>query len=213
MQNTSLLKNEIDYMYKYFKIIDIKSNKVIASGRCISDKIEYRNMDVPFLPLISFDNKFFFRFNTSTKYKVDIVDDKLPFLLNIPDTYKICLWKYADKNLTADVYRDYGIDELDKEVEYLVKQLNKIPNISTSSSCCGHNRIPLWVLINFSDNTNLKLFEGMLKREFKDEFTFELDKECNLITIYKLKTNCIGKKAYKLANDLGNCIDKYINIF
>lgn len=210
--NDILSQNNI-IIGKYFKITDIASNKVIASGRCSYEKVEYHftlQIKLDIFPLISFDNNYFFISKGNEKYKVEEVP-YIETMVDIPKNYIIEKWGNVFEHQTADVYRDYGINELDKEVVSLVDALNKIDGFTTTGSCCGHNKYPLW--INVIVTTEPNLFKAFLKKEFGNKFSFEIKRDDSNELLYTLITNCIGEEAYNLANELALKLDKYNNIF
>lgn len=204
--------NDSKYLGHFFKVIDI-TGTLVASGKCTSIKVNW-NGDSTFdiLPLISFDNKYHFIFKGNDNYKV-VECDPCEEILAIPKHYKITLWRELYTNLNSDIYREYGEDELDKEVQYLVKQLNQIPDFITTGSCSGHNEKPLFVYIIVNSETSAKLFSFILEKEFPGVFKFEVSRNCIRNSLYKLETYKIGKEAYKSANCLGNALNRYLGLF
>ncbi len=208
--------NKIDcdlLLKKYYRVISKKDNSVIASGQCLSIKRDW-GFDTSFslLPLISFDDKYFYIFNGNKNYTVEQMES-VSFYQSIPLDYKIENWSDFGLNQNADIYREYGYDELDKEVEYLVHQLNKIPEFRTTASCCGHDENPLFVCIVVEGEQNLKIFQRILDKHFKDKFNFNIYRKCQDNDLYRLSTKSIGLSAYRLADDLGDTIEKYLSCF
>lgn len=98
----------------YYKIIDIKTNAIICAGKIAFIK---QTKDMPIL--ISFDNKFFFNSEGTSKYKVVKSDTEVdvPLLRNIIlESYKICLYEDYFNYPDYDIFREYDINELDEPV-------------------------------------------------------------------------------------------------
>lgn len=130
----------------YYKVVD-KATKEIICAEPISFIKNTANMSI----LISFDNKYFFKFEGTMKYKV-IENSKhleIPLKLEFLNRYAVCLYKDYFKYPHYDVYREFDITELDKPVINLVRALNKFEGIETTGSCCGHDENILWIDIIF----------------------------------------------------------------
>jgi hypothetical protein len=120
------------YLNKYVQIIN--NNQVIASGKVIDCKTNAENCG------ISFDSKWFFRETDKLHYQ--IVDHCETILFDLPPTNIV--WKYwrefdSDQDQDyVDIWRDFCYDEIDVEIKPFIDRFNKISNIKTTSSCCGH---------------------------------------------------------------------------
>lgn len=121
-------------MSAWKKIIDKATGKIIASGEIVGEKMTKKGESIY---LFSFDGKHYFG-NNSEKYRVDNNYDHITTPLIIPDNYSVILWKDYIVGMEFDILREYGLDEVDKEIEGLILTLNKFPGIITKSSCSGH---------------------------------------------------------------------------
>ena len=129
-------------------IKDSGTKEIIARGNVCAAKIKSPVMgDVR---LISFDRKVFFNVQ-SDRFIITSEGEGEP---EIPftkwDDYSWSPWMGHD-NIPKDIYRDFGIDELDPPMVEIVKELNQWRGVSTSGSCCGHGHSPAWISINFAD--------------------------------------------------------------
>lgn len=191
---------------KYCKIINRFTGKIIAAGKIINIK------SIP-VKCITFDNRYFFNLKKKILYKCIFCDycDEIKFD-NIKYKNKIVLWKNSSIYPNALVYREYDINELDEEIKELVYAINDIP-IRTCGSCCGHGTMYAWVDICFTNFNQIRRIIDILNiNDFKNKFTLEtfydiVNEDSDVITL-RLKTNKIGKEAYKDINELV----KYINL-
>ena len=131
-----------------YTVRDSETKEIIARGQ-----IKAFKMSSPYLKkmeLISFDRKAFF--NTYSERFIMTIEGEGE--LEIPFTkwsdYKWCPWSMYDGKDLLDIYRDFGIDELDPPMVEIVKELNQWRGVSTVVSCCGHGRYPAWVLVQFA---------------------------------------------------------------
>lgn len=192
----------------YIQIFDKKSNQLIANGKVIAVKIN-ESMN---LYCVSIDNNYFFN-NNSSNFKFKKIDEMVETkYYKSLKKYKINLWKYHVKKYdNVDIFYDYNIHELDKEVVELVKALNGLPDISTQGSCSGHNREPLWVSINFETIASIIKLAKIINRYFNDDFV--LSTRNNIIQsgqdhiVLCLISNHIGKKAYENALKLAEILN------
>lgn len=198
-----------------YEVYDNELKKVIVRDNVIFEKATPKWC-------ISFDNKYFFN-SESKRFKIKKVIDKniIPYNQSIVNNYNIELWKESRKK-QSDIYRDYTIDELDPEVEPLVKALNTIEGIETTGSCCGHNKNELWVAMLCYNFESLIFLANTIADDptFAENFNVfvkkssdKIDKNPNNILIM-LRTNnkIIGDKAYKIARRLSQLI-KQKNIY
>lgn len=194
------------YSGKYAVIRDIKTNKIVASGQIVGYKsnTKFNNTE-----LVSFDNHLFFRVKSNT-YKLSILNEIIPTLITIPETYNIQLWRDFKKAPNVDIYREFGIEELDPEVEPLVTELNKIKGIRTTGSCSGHGKGTLYVDIMFSNMNSLKFLLDYIcsnPKSFilKSDSSLTQNGDLNEV-LMKLETLKSGGVAYKAAENLSNFI-------
>lgn len=143
------MKYSNEYLNEYIKIIDNKTKKVIASGKVIDIKSNTPNGG------ISFDGKWFFKETKNLSYeKVSFVDT---FIQDIfPDYLTVNHWRNFVENNNVDIYRDFCYEEIDKEIKPYIDKLNKIKNITTVSSCCGHGSGFWYIEFVFVDFDTLK---------------------------------------------------------
>jgi len=192
-----------------YEIYDNKLKKVIVRDNIVFEKA---------IPkwCISFDDKYFFN-SESKRFKIKKVVDKdiIPYDQSIINNYDVELWIKSEE-IQSDVYKDYTIDELDPEVEPLVKALNTIDGIKTTGSCCGHNQSELWVAMLCYNFESLIFLVNTIADDpmFAENFNVfvkkssdKIDKNPNNIFV-TLRTNnkIIGDKAYKIARRLSQLI-------
>lgn len=193
----------------YYKIIDIKTNAIICAGKIAFIK---QTKDMPIL--ISFDNKFFFNSEGTSKYKVVKSDTEVdvPLLRNIIlESYKICLYEDYFNYPDYDIFREYDINELDEPVIKLVTILNKFDDIETTGSCCGHGDNYLWVDIMFHSLSSINLIIDLLNDDkWNNKFIlsnyYTNKNKSNYSVMLHLRSFTKGEEAYKddslLADDL-----------
>lgn len=194
------------YSGKYAIIRDIRTNKIVASGQIVGYKsnTKFNNTE-----LVSFDNHLFFRVK-SDSYKLLILNEIIPTLIAIPENYNIQFWRDFRKVPNADVYKEFGIEELDPEVELLVTELNKIKGIRTTGSCSGHGKRKLYVDIIFSNMNSLKFLLDYICSNpnsfiLKSDSSLTQNGDLNEV-LMKLETLKSGDVAYKAAKNLSNFI-------
>ena len=193
----------------YYKIIDIKTNAIICAGKITFIK---QTKDMPIL--ISFDNKFFFNSEGTSKYKVVKSDTEVdvPLLRNIIlESYKICLYEDYFNYPDYDIFREYDINELDEPVIKLVTILNKFDDIEITGSCCGHGDNYLWVDIMFHSLSSINLIIDLLNDDkWNNKFIlsnyYTNKNKSNYSVMLHLRSFTKGEEAYKdaslLADDL-----------
>lgn len=177
----------------YYKIIDIKTNVIICAGKITFIK---QTKDMPIL--ISFDNKFFFNSEGTSKYKVVKSDTEVdvPLLRNIIlESYKICLYEDYFNYPDYDIFREYDINELD--------------DIETTGSCCGHGDNYLWVDIMFHSLSSINLIIDLLNDDkWNNKFIlsnyYTNKNKSNYSVMLHLRSFTKGEEAYKDANLLAD---------
>lgn len=195
---------------EWVKIVDNQTNKVIAAGKVTKRKDNYVDNGVKYsFNAIAFEDKWFFNEKYKEHFHIEPNEEHLEIPYNennIPDYYKVIAAKDVEYDDKVDIYREYGIDELDEEVKDLVYALNKIDGLKTVSSCCGHGKKPLWVDIQFDNIKSLSLIINLIWKRFNYDFIISTDTGIvNNHTdhcILKLYTTKIGKEAYEAANKL-----------
>ena len=212
-------------MYKvndWIKIIDKQTGNIIGAGQIQKRKDIDENVETGILNKVtgvSFDSKWFFN---ELPDKHFIIKDNPEHLIvefkeeNIPDTYyKLHSSEFTDDN-TADVYREWGIDELDPEVEPLVKILNEYSEMTTVSSCCGHGIRELYVDIQFYNITRIGLLCKIIYNKFINDFRLTTKRSIVNINhtapILRLESIAIGKEAYQKANELVKELEKWKSV-
>ena len=194
----------------YIQIFDKKSEQLIASGKVIASKIDEKMN----LCCMSIDNNYFFNNQSSNFIFKKLNEEVETKYYKSLKKYRIILWKNHVKiHDNVDIFYDYNMHELDKEVVELVKALNDLPNISTQGSCSGHNREPLWVSINFETMEAIIRLAKIINRYFNDDFV--LSTRSNIIQsgqkniVLCLISNYIGERAYKSALKMAEIL-KYL---
>lgn len=147
----------VEYLDKYVKVINKKTNEIVASGKVIFTKNSVENNG------ISFDNKWFFR--ETDNLKLEIVDFIETKLCDNPEKLGLkCSHLLQDFPKDIDVLRDYGYDELDPEIKDYVYGFNEISyNIKTVTSCCGHHKKPWYIEFEFNDFDELSKFINIVE--------------------------------------------------
>lgn len=203
-----------NYVGKYLKILDKKSNSIVASGKIVFQKEgtdEFKDQPL----LVSLDNKYFYNINGTKHYYCIILDNEISLQQNIPSNYKIKRYRWMKKPpYNADIYRDFGIDELDKDVEPLVKALNKIDGITTVGSCSGHFVKELWVDMYVLYTQSYELLKFIIK-EFEKHFELNIKSDFseNRQMMLELKSKHKGYTAYKYSNQLSQYIEEHLTLF
>lgn len=194
-------------------LIKYKDN-YIASGLVKTTKLNCAHKD---MLLVSFDNKYFYNLNHED-IRYTIVEKELPLHQELDDV-PITLWRNCSKKPNEPVYKEYTIDELDKECVHLVSAMNKLLHIKTHGSCSGHDCGPTWVDFECDNFRALQLFTYLFnyKGKFKDDWYVSIH-----YSLYTTNTNSIplrlsckysGRKAYKCAEDLAQYLDKFSEVF
>lgn len=195
-----------------YQVYDKILNKVIVRDEMIFSKKKPR--------CISFDNKYFFniesdRFDITETDNEEIIKLDENFLTN---NYNIILWKHSYLHLKESVFRDFTIEELYKEVEKLVKVLNKIQYVTTVGSCCGHGNECLWVdMICHNFNSLIDIVNICTNKKFSDYFDIiilenenKIEKHKSIMIKLTTKQDIVGDVAYKYANELADYLEGYI---
>lgn len=221
---------ESELLLKY-EVIDNRTNEVVVRGGVVSKKTMhcddngYTKCD-----LISFDFKNYFWSNGNDRYTVrKAVNSNINVEYKDCHNYKTVLWKSQwDEVLKGDVIREYSIDECDPEIQGLVYALNKIPDVRTTLSCCGHDISQAWVLIMVDDIKGYYRLIDILRsktRKHSERFYINLstkkcpgsegigdigETECKkqIYSQFILQTYKRGKKAYQALKDLENHINE-----
>ncbi len=230
-------KKETPY---YFSVIDRKTKKIICTGLAVQWK--YING----YKFVSTDGIYFFKESYNNKIvgggdKFQIVKDltdQITVLEKLPDHYNAVPWnsRWKDPNInnrncdvgaiknfdsllidvsSIDVYVEVPID---KECIPLINALNSIPDIVTTTSCCGHGKryfsiffyvYSLDAIIKLCDsvtNKNIRIIVAInvLKNEGKIVFPHKL---LFMLCIDNIK----GPEAYKIADEYAREILKKYN--
>ena len=199
-----------------------KNDDILAAGKVVftKDSKSYHTdghvKEITNFVGFSFDDKFFFNeksLNKTIFVKSNEEHLEKPFdSEHIPEYLSWKIYREATGNVEEDILRDFGIDELDEEVVYLVKVLNQFEDIKTTGSCCGHNKLPLFVDIIFNDHKTLfKILWLISKAKYNEKIcltTVPDIKNCNIHNgMMRLCTKLIGKEAYKIANDFAKDLE------
>ena len=133
----------------WIKITDIKTGAVVCKGPVKSVKTTdfvHDNMQY-----ISTDGKWFLSL-VSGAFDVEVVPQDVPVEFTTYDDYTWKYWRDSQKDtILADVYRDFGYDEIDSPCVPLVHELNEWSGLETFQSCCGHESGRMWITICVTD--------------------------------------------------------------
>lgn len=144
----------------YYMKVSTLAGEVITSGKIVNQKnmctvnSEYAHLGNWF----SVDNNYFFNIN-SNNFLIDVVSDVLPEIpvkkdmlkgLTVKEWMKLVnrfttVRKAKRKAEKIDVFTDKGLDEADIEIKEFLYFLNRIPGVTTISSCCGHRKHPMYI--------------------------------------------------------------------
>lgn len=183
-------------------VMDRKTKRVIAAGLVVDVKGGEFN-------LISFDRIVFFHAAGNSNYRVVIVPSPAIDGLTvhpIPASYDIL--PFNRNRFAADVYLEKS--EYDPEVVDLIHALNAIPGVSTSCSCSGHERDPLFVTLFFEDVGPIYQLASLIE---KHGLTFTLSTDSRVFQDrnpgklhLRLQTKYIGNAAYEESRTLATLI-------
>lgn len=220
--------NPIEFKEEWFEVLDKHTGTVLARG-----PIKAKKTDNPYhkdLLFVSSDQKWFFNTkseNFSVKQIKSGVKNEVSFE-SMKDDYEWSYWRNWGE-IVPDIYREFGIDELDPEVVNLVTELNKWPGIETIGSCSGHDKAPLWVQFNATNCRTLNIILNVIRSpgvfpEMVDKFHLPICTEYgNTLQYYGgssktenvfkgdalylvLMTKAIGKDAYNAAETLAKLL-------
>ena len=195
-------------------ITDADSGDILTSGRIIARKSV--NPKFHDLDLVSTDGKWYFNAE-SDLFRIEYADDAPQIPFTKCDEYIWHKWMDWDSDEPYDLYRDYGLDELDDEVQALVMELNRWPGIETLGSCSGHGKGELWVDLQCTNLDSMDTILNVLRTPYHfprmvDRFRISLSSEhlfaMEHSDIFKhprgqlrltLCTNDIGEPAYESA--------------
>lgn len=213
----------------FVEIYDASSNKLLTRGHIVARKSH--NPKWHDLEYISTDGKWFFNCRSPT-FRIEQHDtppegiDEIVF--SKQDDYQWRYWKNWDAPEPADIYRDFGMDELDPEVAPLVHELNLWPGIHTVGSCCGHEKGPLWVQFTASNLMSLSMilnamrspkvfpklvgkFVTSMSPRYPQTLLYDqsiFDESFNQSVYIVLMTNYIGQRAYDDTKRLIRCLSE-----
>ena len=193
----------IKYKYKY-----------IASGLVLTTKLNCVHKD---MLLVSFDNKYFYNLNHGDIIYT-VAEKELPLRQEL-DNVPITLWRKCSKKSNEPVYKEYTIDELDKECVHLVTAINNLPHIETNGSCSGHYWGPTWVDFECDNFRALQLFTYLFnyKGKFRDDWYVSTHYSLHTTNTGSIPLRLIcmhrGRKAYKCAEDLAQYLDQFSEVF
>lgn len=166
----------------YCKIIG-KNSEIIAAGEVISEKNRGGKVKKVNVELISFDGKYFFYKNGNRNYIVKPCADPIFVPYEERSDFIMKPWSDIEESDECDVYREYGLDELDPEVVNLVKALNLLPSAETTGSCSGHGTKGSWVMMRFKGDEGLKSLRFLLNLLQSKSLGFYTDFEIDLCAI------------------------------
>jgi hypothetical protein len=129
-------------------IRDSETKEIIARGNVYATKI--KSPVIGDVHMISFDRKVFFNVQSDRFIITSEGEGESEIPFTKWDDYSWSPWMGHD-NIPKDIYREFGIDELDPPMVEIVKELNQWRGVSTIVSCCGHGRHSAWVMVQFAD--------------------------------------------------------------
>lgn len=221
-----------DEGHPWFEIRDATSSIVLARGPVVGPKTKSPKRSN--LSYISVDGKWFFN-TTSPKFKFFTCsreEGATPF--SAEQDYEWAYWKERDEKF-VDIYRDFGLDELDPEVVELVNEMNEWEGITTQTSCSGHGKHHLWIQFNAKNLDILQSFINILRTpcmypDIVDKFELcmrpseaftmtdgnimkkERYEKCDYVTL-TLMSRRIGDEAYADASRLTNILRESRQIY
>ena len=214
----------------YVQVVDNATGRLIMQGFVTDEKTHCPAGDGNQIALeedqklLTLDNRNYFSMRSS-KYTVYRLPESAVDENYIKRNYDLRTWRSCDKAGLegADIFIEHSCEELDKEVEGLVKTLNKFSlHMKTTGSCSGHEKHPAWVSIQFS---NIRALEDFLSvfEPFKakmditthedlseGELTFNENAYFPWLVVLEIKTKDVGKPAYDALNDFDEYLNKVI---
>lgn len=196
-----------------YQIYDKVFDKIIARDEVVFTKRSPR--------CISFDNKYFFnqdseRFDITETENEEIIKLDEQF---VNENYHIIHWREQNHHPLESVFRDFTIEELDKEVKNIVFALNKIPFVHTTGSCCDHGVSPLWVDMIIHNFSSLLFIVNLITNDKNDDFfdiiirknENKIERQKSIFIEIRTKQEIVGEEAYKLADKIADYIESYYN--
>ena len=190
---------------KYENIVIAYNGKTVCQGPICNVKTNCGDKEIY---LVSIDNKHFFNLrNREIEYM--LTHNTLDPVMHNEELVKIPLIPFNQCYVDPyqPMYIEYTKDELDPEVEPLVKALNNI-GIETIGSCSGHGIDKLWVSINIKSMDELIMFYKLFSADgkFKDSWILRTSaylSQCddNKVMLL-LESRNKGQKAFKAAEML-----------
>ncbi len=159
---TEYIRKNIDNLasVNYYMKVSTLAGEVITSGKVVNQKnmCTVKSEYVYLGNWLSTDNNYFFNIN-SNNFVIDVTLDVLPEVAVKKDLLKdltVKEWMKLVNRFTTvrkakrkaekiDVFTDKGLDEADIEIKEFLYFLNRIPGVTTISSCCGHNKHPMYI--------------------------------------------------------------------
>ena len=185
-------------------------NKIVCYGKVTSSKTNCGRRD---MKLVSIDDRYYFNLNNKDITYI-ISEFELENYICLDDI-PVILWRECTRFPSRPLYKEYTIDELDKEVAPLVHAMNKIKYIKTVGSCCGHGNRPLWIDFTCDDYNTLNLFLNLFNYEGNFKYDWTVCTNYKLITfnkndiILELKCKHLGQRAYDCVNELSIFLETF----
>lgn len=175
----------------------------------------------------SIDGIYFFKETPSknSKFKIlkNFIDEEIK-LESIPDDYNIVLWNHRwiinreyNKKLNLKNEDKYLIDpeyiDVYEEIPYdiecipLINTLNKIPGITTVTSCCGHGRIHFQICCYCQNFDSLIKMSNLLPDDVHICISnkYHIQQRTDAIS-FCVEIMKIGQEAYDLSKEFSNIL-------
>ncbi len=199
------------------QVIDNLSGRTIIQGEVtgLKDSVTSEKRFNDHEKLFSIDDKHFFKLDddayTIKKLDTPYVDEDY-----ICANYKMAPWHHYNnvKREEVNFFRENSVDELDKEVEDVIRALNKFsPYMLTTGSCSGHGEEQAWVTIRFKDLLTINDFLNVLT-PYNSKLDLTTDANINTVPPHfagnaifprdvdmQLKTKEVGKPAWRALDE------------
>lgn len=152
-------------------IATLNDGTIICSGRIVNHKWDL----IRHCYLYSTDNRYFWFSNKNVQ--VELTDDCMICVDFDPSRFKLNIQPWSNRHADCDVFVEHTIQELDSEIEPLVRSMNNC-GLETTGSCSGHNEGPSYVTVKFSTIQPLVKFCTLIRKRFSiNEVNLQVPRE------------------------------------